>query len=111
MFVILDLDRDRWLCVRGTIGVSALVGCSERPMPVPQGITEALIAQAGGNGLIQFGDTLQAGQKVRIASGPFADIVATLDRLDDTGRVRLLLDMMGSEIAITLPRAGILPAA
>lgn len=111
LFIILDLERDRWLCVRGTIGVSSLVGCDERPLPVPQGIIEALIAQADGNGLIEFGDGLQAGQKVRIASGPFADFVGTLDRLDDTGRVRLLLDMMGSEIAITLPRSGILPAA
>ena len=82
-----------------------------RPLPVPRGITEALIAQADGNGLIQFGDGLQTGQKVRIASGPFADFVGTLDRLDEKLRVRLLLDMMGSEIAITLPRSGILPAA
>lgn len=111
LFIVLDLERDRWLCVRGTIGVSSLVGCDERPLPVPRGIIEALIAQGDDNGLIQFGDGLQAGQKVRIASGPFADFVGTLDRLDDTGRVRLLLDMMGSEIAITLPRSGILPAA
>ena len=35
LFLILDLDRDRWLSVRSTIGVSSLVACDGRPIPVP----------------------------------------------------------------------------
>ena len=111
LFVILDLERDRWLSVRSTIGVSYLVGCENRPIAVPRGVVEALIDQTDTSNLMVFADRLEKGQKVRIASGPFADLVGTLDNLDDAGRVRLLLDMMGSEIAITLPRSGILPAA
>ena len=38
LFVILDLERDRWLCVRSTIGVSRLVTTQDgRPVPVPRG--------------------------------------------------------------------------
>jgi transcription elongation factor/antiterminator RfaH len=111
LFVILDLGRHRWLSVRSTIGVSYLVGRDDKPAPVPAGVTEALIGQTDEANLMLFGDGLKVGQRVRIAHGPFADFVGTLERIDDAGRVRLLLDMMGSAIAITLPRSGILPAA
>jgi transcription antitermination factor NusG len=44
LFVILDLDRDRWLSVRSTIGVSCLFAHRDgRPVPVPVGIVESLI--------------------------------------------------------------------
>ena len=112
LFVILDLGRDRWLSVRSTIGVSYLVGSRENhPIAVPHGVVEALIQQTDAFNLMTFSDKLEKGQKVRVASGPFADLVGTLDSLNDAGRVRLLLNMMGSEIVITLPRSGILPAA
>jgi transcription elongation factor/antiterminator RfaH len=111
LFVILDVKRDRWLSVRSTIGVSHLVGAEHRPTPVPEGVVESLIVQTDASNLTIFANKLEKGQKVRITTGPFADFIGTLDRLDDAGRVRLLLDMMGSEIIITLPRSGILPAA
>src|SRR5712671_5217544 len=44
LFVILDLDRDRWLSVRSTVGVSHLITREAgRPVPVPAGIVETLI--------------------------------------------------------------------
>lgn len=110
-FIILDLGRDRWLSVRSTVAVSRLVGCEDRPLAVPHGIVESLIAHANEANLTLFGDCLQKGQKVRIATGPFAEFIGTLDRLDDSGRVRVLLNMMGSEISISLQRSGVLPAA
>ena len=110
LFVILDLERDRWLSVRSTIGVSRLVGAADRPLAVPHGIVESLIAHANEANLTLFGDGLQKGQKIRIATGPFAEFIGTLDRLDDSGRVRVLLNMMGSEISISLQRAGVVPA-
>jgi transcription elongation factor/antiterminator RfaH len=111
LFVGLDLGRDRWLSVRSTIGVSCLVGVEDRPTPVPRGIVEALVAQTDGANLVQFGNKLCAGDRVRIVSGPFTDLVGTFERVDDAGRVRLLLDMMGSAIVVTMARSGVLPAA
>ncbi len=52
---------------------------------------------------------MAAGQKVRILAGPFAEQIGLLQRLDDNGRVRLLLDIMGGRIAVTLPRAALVP--
>ena len=47
IFLILDLGRDRWLSVRSTVGVSSLYTCEDRPVPVPEGIVETLIAEHG----------------------------------------------------------------
>ena len=43
LFLILDPERDRWLSVQSTVGVSSLFTCDDRPIPVPAGIVETLI--------------------------------------------------------------------
>jgi transcription elongation factor/antiterminator RfaH len=111
LFVILDLERDRWLSVRSTIGVAHLVGSADRPLAVPHGVIESLIAHANDANLALFGDRLQKGQKVRITTGPFTEFIGILDRLDDSGRVRVLLEMMGSEIRVSLQRSRVVPAS
>jgi transcriptional antiterminator RfaH len=111
LFVILDLERDRWLSVRSTVGVSHLVTRHDgRPVPVPIGIVESLIERSKGN-LTQLDCGFVKGQHVRILSGPFADFVGTLERLDAAGRVRVLLEMMGTEVPVTLHRSALAPTA
>src|SRR6478736_1402816 len=102
MFLILDLGRDRWLSVRSTIGVSSLFTCEDRPVPVPEGVVEALIRRTDEANLTLFNSGLVPGQSVRILSGPFVDAVGTLERLDERGRVQVLLDMMGSAVRVAL---------
>jgi len=48
---------------------------------------------------------------VRILSGPFANFVGKLERLDAAGRIRVLLDMMGTAVPVALRRSAICPAA
>jgi transcription elongation factor/antiterminator RfaH len=110
LFIRLDLEGDRWLSVRSTVGVSSLITCNGRPAPVPVGIVESLVAQSEGD-LVRFDAALVEGQPVRILSGPFAELVGTLQRLDEAGRVRVLLSMMGAAVPITIPRAVLAPAA
>jgi transcription elongation factor/antiterminator RfaH len=110
MFLILDLSRDRWLSVRSTIGVSTLFTCEGRPVPVPAGVVEDLITyynQTAENR--DFG--LAKGQPVRILSGPFAELIGTLDRLDAGGRTRVLLEIMSTAVAVTIHRQALCPAA
>jgi transcriptional antiterminator RfaH len=110
LFVILDLKRDRWLSVRSTIGVARLVTQDGRPVPVPLGIVEALIERADGE-LTRLDAGLVTGQKVRILSGPFADFVGPLARLDEAGRVRVLLELMGTAVPVMIHRSALAPAA
>jgi transcriptional antiterminator RfaH len=111
LFVVLDLGRDRWLSVRSTVGVSRLVTQQVgRPVPVPAGIVETLIARSDGE-LTRLDADLARGQQVRILSGPFAELVGTLERLDAAGRVQVLLTMMGTAVPVRLHRSALAPAA
>ena len=86
IFLILDLGRDRWLSVRGTVGVSSLFTSEDRPVPVPESIVETLIQNSDEANLALFSSGLTTGQSVRILSGPFANFVGQLERLDAAGR-------------------------
>ena len=110
LFVILNPKRDPWLSVRSTIGVSYLISSDSGPIPVPVGVVESLIKHSKNN-LSLLGGDLAKGQTVRIMLGPFAEFVGTLDKLDDNGRVRVLLDMMGTAVPVALHRSALAPAA
>ena len=73
----------------------------DQPHPVPRGVVEALIAAADARGILRFAGKLQPGEPVRLMAGPFAEQLATLDELDDNGRVRVLLDILGRRVAIS----------
>ena len=111
IFVILDLSRDRWRSVNGAIGVASLIMGAEQPIPVPRGVVEALIAGREGSGTVCLDQDLAIGQRVRILSGPFAQTLCRLEQLDDRGRVKVLLDIMGGHVATYLDRSVLGPAA
>jgi transcription antitermination factor NusG len=104
LFVALDAARDRWRSINSTIGVSSLVMAGEYPQPVPVGVVEAMIAATDGNGRQVFDTDLVIGSSVRVLAGPFADQLGRLSRLDDAGRVHVLLEIMGASIPVQMPR-------
>ena len=111
IFVIVDLSKHRWRSINGTFGVASLIMGAEQPRPVPSGVVEAIVATCESGGAVRFDDGLEIGQKVRILSGPFAETFCRLAHLDDRGRVRVLLEIMGMEVAAQLDRSAIAPAA
>ena len=111
IFVIIDLSKDRWRSINGTFGVASLIMGADQPMPVPPHVVEALVASCESCGAVRLDDGLEIGQKVRILSGPFAESLCRLVHLDDRGRVRVLLEIMGMEVAAQLDRSAIAPAA
>lgn len=111
LFVVIDLMRDQWLSINSTFGVSRLIMRGDQPNPVPCGVVETLIASADERGILQFEQKLKVGGVVRLLAGPFAEQIAILDRLDDAGRVRVLLDMLGRQVAVSTNMNNLLPLA
>lgn len=107
MFVVLDLHRDRWRAINGTYGVASLIMAGETPEPVPYGIVEQLLGYADGEGLVHFDRDLSQGQSVRVTAGPFANVIGRLERLDASGRVRVLLDIMGGNVPAVMNRSAV----
>lgn len=105
LFVPLDLTRDRWRPIDGTIGVLRLVKAGSAPLAAPQGLVEALIDATGKDGALdRVGADLRAGQSVRVIRGPFADQLALVESLDGAGRVRVLLSIMNQSVPVSLMR-------
>jgi transcription antitermination factor NusG len=55
---------------------------------------EAMIDSVDAKGFLCLQQTLKPGTQVRLAAGPFAKQLGTLDRLGDSGRVRVLLEIL-----------------
>ena len=109
MFIVLDLGRDRWRSVNGTYGVDRLLMRSGEPEPVPNGLVEQLTEAAAADGVVRSGPALREGQTIRVTAGPFAELVGKLETLDDQGRVRVLLEIMGGTVPVVLPETIVAP--
>jgi transcription elongation factor/antiterminator RfaH len=110
LFVALDLGRHRWRSVNGTFGVAGLLMGNELPLSVQGGVVESLAASCGADGHVALADRLAVGQAVRVLSGPFADMVGKLVRLDGAARVQVLLQLLGGEVPVSVARAALMPA-
>jgi transcription antitermination factor NusG len=110
VFVVLDLERDRWRSINGTFGVARLLTTQSRPISVPTGVVEALIATADESGLVRFDGGLRQGQPVSVLAGPFAKSFGVLSRLDGNGRVRVLLTIMGGSVSVAMDRVDLTAA-
>ncbi|MBV8663082.1 MAG: hypothetical protein JO107_08260 [Hyphomicrobiales bacterium] len=105
VFVILDVQRDRWRSVNGTIGVSYLITDGERPLPVGGGVVETLVQSSDRRGALVFRtDRLAVGQTVWLLAGPLAGTLGILQHLDSAGRVQLLLNLLGGRVKATVGR-------
>jgi len=111
LFVKLNPARDRWRSINGTRGVIRLLTLGDRLQPAPAGVVENLQTQADSHGVFVAAQVLSVGQRVRIAEGPFANLVGTLQRLDGADRVQVLLDILGRSVPATLQGAMLDPAA
>jgi transcriptional antiterminator RfaH len=109
LFVALDLDRDQWRSVNGTFGVTCLVMDGARPRVVPAGIVESLI-ELSSTGAVDLGQGLKVGDRVRILSGPFADLVGELVRVDGPERVRVLLKLLSGAVPASISRRDLMRA-
>ncbi|MCF8469388.1 MAG: transcription antiterminator NusG [Parvibaculum sp.] len=111
VFVTFDTARCGWRAVNGTVGVRSLVMSGGRPSTVPSGVVEAFIRSTNTFGVVDIGADLRAGQRVQILTGPFADLIGTIDRLDANGRVRVLLNLLNGESPVLMGRDAVWPAA
>jgi transcriptional antiterminator RfaH len=110
IFVRLDLSRDRWRSVNGTRGVTRVIMHGEIPQPVTPGVVESLQSRTRADGTVDLTPRLEVGHSVRVAYGPFADFVGTLQQLDSAGRVRVLLSLLGRSVSVALNGEALLPA-
>ena len=112
VFVAIDLGRQRWLSIRSTVGVSRLVCQGDAPLPVPDGVVEAMLRRHDEAGFVRMAAPpgLRVGDKVRVLGGAFEEALGLFESITDEQRVTILLDMLGRKVRVTLD-SGLIAAA
>lgn len=102
MFLAMDVQLTQWRKINGTFGVTHILTQNERPQAVPEGVVEAIQSYLDTDGTMDWQNAFRVGQDVRIDTGAFANFVGRLEQLDAHGRVRVLLDLMGRKVSVSL---------
>ena len=95
MFVGAELDAAPWRAVNSTIGVTRLVSFADNYKPLPLNLISNLMLHCDEEGKILPPKTLDAGDSVEVLNGPFANFVATVEKIDAQQRVWVLMEFMG----------------
>ena len=112
LFVAVDLAVDRWRAIHSTIGVAGLVCHGEAPSEVPRDVVATLLEQCDSNGVLLAEDrqTFTRGDLVRILDGAFSNLTAVFERMTDSERVAVLLNLMGRTVRVMLHADALEPA-
>ena len=110
LFVHLDLSRQRWRPINGTLGVTHIVSVAERPAPLKTGFVETLLDHADADGVVTFNEEFQPGDRVRMVGGAMHNQLGTLCRMKGPDRLVVLMSMLGREVETTVPKSMLIKA-
>jgi transcriptional antiterminator RfaH len=103
MFVSVGSDFFRWRAVNSTVGVSRLVSFAEgQPAQVPFELISRLMRRCDSAGKLLPSLQFHCGDTVRVAHGPFADFIATVEHVAQGERIWVLLDILGKSTRVAI---------
>lgn len=112
IFVAFDIERDRWLSINSTRGVIRLVGPrSNVPQPIAPQAMALLQSRCRAGVVAQLPDHIRAGDGVQINAGPLAGQIAIVESLNDDKRIRVLMNILGSDQAFLVNADQLAPLA
>ena len=103
VFVRLDPEVARWRSINGTLGVTHILTSNGRPQPLRNGFIDALRAREADGVIAVPPAHYEIGDAVEVQDGPFASQIGTILSADRSGRVRLLMELLGGEVVTTVP--------
>ena len=111
LFVATDLEVMPWRPMLSTFGVAGLIMGRDAPVPVPEAVIEGLRARADEAGVLALEPAAYGpGARVRITSGPFAELEGIFQARTDAERVAILLSLMGRAVRVLVPEGDVEPA-
>jgi transcriptional antiterminator RfaH len=103
LFVNLILSQ-HYYKVKWTKGLARFVGWGDRPAPIADEVIEIIRSRMEDLGRVKVGLDLKPGEEVRIRSGSLKDLIGIFDnKVSPRGRVRVLLQLVGSQVSVNLP--------
>jgi len=111
LFARLDIkfhyDKVKW-----TRGVSKILGAGDGPVSISETVVEAIRERVGTGNLIKLEEDWKEGDLIQITSGPLKDLVGIFHKkMSDSGRVRILLSLIGVDVPVQISQWQIKKAA
>jgi transcriptional antiterminator RfaH len=100
VFVRINPDLQRWRPILSTFGVRSLVRCGDRLSFIEDGFVAGLRARELDGIIIKPAEPYQLGQQVRMRSGPFDGLVATIIEMDEKDRLVVLMDLLNQSVKV-----------
>ncbi|MGB1154971.1 MAG: transcription termination/antitermination protein NusG [Paracoccaceae bacterium] len=97
MFVSVNAGLAPWRTINSTIGVSKLVSFEVKPKPFSLQLISDLMLRCNASGTLLPPKSLNEGDSVEMLTGPFANLIATVDTIDPEQRIWVLMDFMGQK--------------
>lgn len=108
LFVNLDIETEYHQVIWAP-GIRDLVTLGGAPVPVDDAVIEQIRLRCDENGVVHVSPApLHRGDKVEIAQGPFAGLLATVETvMPRQRRIRLLIEFLARQTTLDLPLAAV----
>ena len=111
LFARIDLGL-HYYKVTWTRGVSKILGAGNEPVSISEKVIQSIKEKIIKGNVVKLEDELKEGDFVQITSGPFKDLTGIFQKkMSDSGRVRILLSLIGVDVAVQLSQWQIKKAA
>jgi transcriptional antiterminator RfaH len=104
MFVCFDPHIITWTKINSTYGVSKILAFNNKPSEISSDLIQDLKIRYEINSNPTQKDTLKQGDSIKFYSGPFADVIAKIESVDENNRIWVLLEAMGGYRRLKLPK-------
>ena len=95
IFVCFDPRLITWTKINSTYGVSKILGFNNKPSEIPSNLIKDLKIRYEINSNPARNETLKQGDSIKFFAGPFADVIAKVESVDENNRIWVLLEAMG----------------
>ena len=95
MFVCFDMHSINWTKINSTYGVSKILTFNKKPSEISSDFILALKNRYEINDNPTRKETLKQGDSIKFFAGPFAELIAKVESVDENNRIWVLLEAMG----------------
>ena len=102
MFVSFDPGIITWTKINSTYGVSKILAFNKKPSEISSDLILELKTRYEINCNPKHKEKLQKGDSIKFYTGPFADLIAKVESVDENNRIWILLEAMGGRPRLKL---------
>ena len=102
MFVSFDPEIIKWTKINSTYGVSKILTLSNNPAEISSDLVLELKNRYEININPKQNEKLQKGDAIKFYTGPFCDLIAKVESMDENNRIWVLLEAMGGRQRLKL---------